>query len=339
METVPSSGTSSSSTSLYFPQFNEFHEDIRKLIISFVADAPFEKNVRHVGSLNNKKTGSITHVLPLVNKEFYTFTKLDYFWEPILKRQLFSKRHDMDHSRVWKDGLHRLLSEEELAAVHTTVDEYKIAHETAAVSDDIVEKYKQIIVTSGVRDAARDVILEKMMETQKLLEAGTFERTATLIQILDRSRRRTTSCKTIYKTVCTTQLFFEAPMFIMPCTLELGVSYGLHLFEPRYRIMMHDLLQEKCADPVRAGTGKTPIVSGRDPTTGILNPPLLLHACSPSHTIDVGSTVCLVQLVWSKIYEDGTADVRLLPVAWVDIDQVLIRREAGDLFYANVFRN
>ena len=201
----------------------------------------------------------------------------------------------------------------------------------------MVKKYKQKF--AGKPDASIRAIAENREQAKHIHETEIFERTTTLRTIVDRSRRLTTSYKTIYKTVCTTQLYFEAPMFIMPCTLKMGELYGLHLFEPRYRIMMHDLLQEKCADPVRAGQGKTPIVARRDPTTGILNPPFLLHACSPSHTIDVGSTVCLVQLAWSKIYEDGTADVRLLPVAFVEIDQVSIRRDAGDLYYAKVLRN
>ena len=43
--------------------------------------------------------------IPLVNKEFHSLSNLDYFWEPILRRQI---RHK-ENGSLWKEGLCRLL--------------------------------------------------------------------------------------------------------------------------------------------------------------------------------------------------------------------------------------
>ena len=50
-----------------FPQFGQFDDDIRMLILSFVAEAPFEQR------LGDYRQDPLTSTLPLVSKEFNRF--------------------------------------------------------------------------------------------------------------------------------------------------------------------------------------------------------------------------------------------------------------------------
>jgi len=66
-------------------------------------------------------------------------------------------------------------------------------------------------------------------------------------------------------------------------------------------------------------------------------PPLLIHACLGSR-LSPGEFACLVQLVHCSLYDYGTADVMLLPIAWVRMDKLWVRPSSGDLFYAKATR-
>lgn len=141
------------------------------------------------------------------------------------------------------------------------------------------------------------------------------------------------SNKDIYKKIVARHLKFEAPMFLMPFHVTLGEMYGLHLFEPRYRIMVRDLINA-CGNPSEARTGQ-PILPGQ--SDGMLEPPQLIHFCLPQH-LRPGAMACLVQVVWCRTYEFETADVQLMPIAWVRLDRIWCREDQGDLYYCKATR-
>lgn len=250
---------------IQFHCFKEFHEDIIKLILSFVADAPREFSPER----GNVQAG-LTHILPFVSKNFRNFAELDYFWEPALLRQLNRQDSQRYH---WQQGLRRLLPPSfQLSKGATLLDE--------------------------------------------------------ILNYIDK-----TSYKEIYKKVLTNHIQATYPIFIMPCQLRLGEVYGLHLFEPRYRIMISSLL-EKCGNPQEASRGGKIEDGVHD---GVVQPPLLVHAFSGSR-LGPGEGACLVQLVWCRTYEYGTADVQLLPIAWVRLDKIWVRPSSGHLFYSKATR-
>jgi hypothetical protein len=254
-----------------FPAFLQFDDDIQKLILSFVAEAPWEQTGPVSMQLYSPRLAFLTSTLPLVSSDFHRYASLDYFWEPALERQV----NNDHHGSLWKDGLRRLLPEN-----------YTVTDET-----DLIR---------AVREH------------------------------LDHS----ISFKEIYRKVFTNHIFFDAPVFIMPCRVRMGESYGLHLFEPRYRIMVRDLMRQ-CANPVEASNGEK-IHVGTSPD-GVLTPPLLIHACLGSR-LAPGEMACLVQIERCNTYEYGTADVGLVPVAWVQLDRIWVRPNAGHLFHAKAFR-
>lgn len=251
-----------------FPQFEQFDDDIRKLILSFVAEAPFEQR------LGEYQQAALTSTLPLVSKEFNCFAMLDYFWEPILKRQI---AHE-DHGLLWREGLRRLMPSNQIM--------YDLKNDESIPFERIMREIKEQFDNGlGYRE--------------------------------------------IYRKVLTSHMYFDAPVFMMPCHLQIGELYGLHLFEPRYRVMIHDLTM-RCENPMEAANGGKIRIGRHD---GVLQPPFLIHACLGRAA--PGELACLVQLIWCHTYEHGSADVRLLPVAWVRLDRIWIRRNANNLFYAD----
>lgn len=79
-----------------FQQFSELDEEMMMHILSFIAEAPLEK-------ADSRPLGTITGVLPLVNKQFNEFCKRDYFWQAALKRVCVRE------PSLWEEGLLRLL--------------------------------------------------------------------------------------------------------------------------------------------------------------------------------------------------------------------------------------
>ena len=253
-----------------FPQFAELNEDIQQIIISFIADAPYEFELPRSRQYQYRQA-TLTTTLPFVNKKFYGLSNLDSFWREALLRQLANEERD----HVWKAGLRRMLP-----------------------LDHPIEEGANLL--EEVRNHLGDAI----------------------------------TYKDIYRKIFSRHLKFEAPMFLMPCSVKLGEMYGLHLFEPRYRIMIRNLMNA-CENPRAARSGE-PIRAGatRD---GLLQPPYLIHFCLPQH-LRPGAMACLIQVVWCRTYEQETADVQLMPIAWVRLDRVWCRQDQGDLFYAKATR-
>jgi hypothetical protein len=248
-----------------FPQFAILSDDVVRLIVSFMADAPMEQKLP--GPIENKyRAAALTSSLPFVNKRFNEMSNADYLWGPALSRQLSKKAS----GHLWRGGLRRLLP--------------------------------------------LDFELE---EGQSLLHA--------VLESLGEGFRY----KDVYMKLLERHIKIEAPVFIMPCQLQLGEMYGLHLFEPRYRIMVREVLDD-CENPEESMRGGKIVSSCRD---GFIKPPLLIHACMGSR-LGPGQLACLVQIVWCRTYEFGTADVQLLPVAWVKLDEISVRPNSGHLFCA-----
>lgn len=89
-----------------FHFFSELHEDIANHIILFIAEAPLEQSTER-----GKKyaLSSLTHIIPLVNKNFRDMSSTDFFWKESLLRQL---NRDDSQRYHWQAGLRQLLSKE-----------------------------------------------------------------------------------------------------------------------------------------------------------------------------------------------------------------------------------
>ena len=100
---------------------------------------------------------------------------------------------------------------------------------------------------------------------------------------------------------------FRGPVFQMRTgeTLHLGKPIGLHLFEPRYRLLIKEAMRGRSKYEKNGG----PIsVDGNKPC------PKFLFSYGVSLPLVSGDPAVIVELVRCHIYDDGRADVTIVPV-------------------------
>jgi hypothetical protein len=131
-----------------------------------------------------------------------------------------------------------------------------------------------------------------------------------------------TSYKQLYAQVLSEQVRFKGPVFFMPGQLQIGEAYGLHFFEPRYRLMIAEVMQSQDVEARRGGR--------------IRGPALFIHANRAP--LAPASQAVVVQIQQCQIHPDGRADVVLLPVSHVWLEKLWVRPNSGHLFYAQCLR-
>ena len=110
--------------------------------------------------------------------------------------------------------------------------------------------------------------------------------------------------------------------------LSLGRPYGLHFFEPRYRLLIAEVMQPfpeaaRQGEPIEFEDGQ--------------KPPIFIHA--HTYPLRQGSPAVLVQVVRCRIYPgDGRADVFLLPICYVRMEFMWERPGSGHLYYGQCIR-
>lgn len=221
-------------------------------ILSFIADAPIENR-------GSSSRGTITGVLPLVNKQFNEFCKRDYFWQAALKRVCVSE------PSLWEEGLLRLLP-----------------HGTKSME--------------GLVDCAHEKI-----------PGSTY--------------------RSIFRRIVETYIRFSGPVFYMTGIVRIGQAFGLHFFEPRYRLLIAEVMRD-LPESARRGEPIVPSPQGQLPT-------FIYAHMSP---LAPKTPACLVQVRNCMIHPDGSADVMLTPVAYVSLERVWARPNSGQLFQATCLR-
>lgn len=141
-------------------------------------------------------------------------------------------------------------------------------------------------------------------------------------------------------------------------SVRLGVEYGLHFFEPRYRLLISEVMS---GYPVNARRGQriAPVIPDILPSTNpvrdervkfdLLNflekhessiqkyqVPTFIHAHQPPVAPNTPATI--VQVVHCQIAADGRADVFLKPIGYVWIERIWERLGSGGLFEARGIR-
>ncbi|KAL3786696.1 hypothetical protein HJC23_002785 [Cyclotella cryptica] len=162
----------------------------------------------------------------------------------------------------------------------------------------------------------------------------------------------------LYQSVLHRHIRFQAPVFYMPSSIRLGVEYGLHFFEPRYRLLISEVMAPY---PVAARRGQRiqPVIPGVYPTDGpirddalksqLLNflernesllqqyhVPTFIHAHQQPLRPNTPATI--VQVRHCQIEADGRADVLLEPVDYIWLEQIWERPGTGGLIEARGLR-
>lgn len=133
--------------------------------------------------------------------------------------------------------------------------------------------------------------------------------------------------KSIFRNVLDTYIRITGPVFYMTGLVRIGHAFGLHFFEPRYRILIAEVMRNW---PEEARQG-APIAADQN---GLF--PVFIYA----HMAPLAPTTpaCLVRVQSCNIHADGSADVMLVPVAYVWLERVWERRGAGRLCNATCIR-
>ena len=121
---------------------------------------------------------------------------------------------------------------------------------------------------------------------------------------------------------------FTSPIFYMSCRrLKLGIPSLLHFFEPRYRLLIQMVMEGY----------PTELQDGRFIPNQVSNVPSFVYAHVPP--FQQGSRACLVQVHRCMIDpNNGTANVWLMPVAFVKMERVWERADQAGLRYAQCLR-
>lgn len=131
----------------------------------------------------------------------------------------------------------------------------------------------------------------------------------------------------VFQMVVARHLRFTGPVFIMSGVVRLGQGIALHFFEPRYRTLIARVLED-WPDEAREGAPIEANANGDYPT--------FVYA----HTAPFAPTTpaCLVRVQQCTIHHNGSADVLLIPVAYVYLERLWEAPNTGRLHYAQCLR-
>ena len=329
-----------------------FHEDILLAILSFVADTPFET----VGG-DNPTCGqsTLTHTLPLVSKQFHRLTKQhDIFWENALLR-LVKKEY------LWEDGMKRFVFDSKCDKIRSDILERnhnRNRRDKRTKNNQLQQQQRAQAEASGslqMSATSDGDNLKSDITDNTTKEEALLKQACDAIEAYPPRNSASSSGihQCIYKSIVQNHLRYKGAVFYMPSAIRLGSPYGLHFFEPRYRLLMSEVMAPY---PVSARRGEriSPMVPSLIPNNSLrqngddddikanlLNVleqnqsllgkyqlPTFIHAHQSPLRKNTPATI--VQVRQCMVSRDGSADVYLEPIAYILIDQVFERPGTGD---------
>mmetsp|Transcript_19673 Transcript_19673/g.25120 ORF Transcript_19673/g.25120 Transcript_19673/m.25120 type:complete len:389 (+) Transcript_19673:51-1217(+) len=335
-----------------------FHEDILLAILSFVADTPFET----VGG-DNPTCGesTLTHTLPLVSKQFHRLTKQhDIFWENALLR-LVKKEY------LWVDGMKRFVFDSKCDKIRSDILErnHNRNRRDKRTKNNQLQQRAQAEASGSLQMSATSDgdNLKSDITDNTTKEEALLKQACDAIEAYPPRNSASSSGihQCIYKSIVQNHLRYKGAVFYMPSAIRLGSPYGLHFFEPRYRLLMSEVMAPY---PVSARRGEriSPMVPSLIPNNSLrqngddddikanlLNVleqnqsllgkyqlPTFIHAHQSPLRKNTPATI--VQVRQCMVSRDGSADVYLEPIAYIWIDQVFERPGTGGLYEARGIR-
>ncbi len=236
---------------------------------------------------SDQTTSAITHCLPFVCKKFNAICReSDILWKILLKRLIDSE------PELWGN------------AVQSFVD----ANATTT-SSSTTERQGQGLSTRGS-------ILDRAGESTRQVISSLRDPRPTYYGIYGE----------LFKFLLARHIRYTSPIFYMPGYVQIGEDIGLHFFEPRYRRLIRELMDQYPKE-FREG-----LICSEE--NGLSKPPTFIYANRAP--LDIGVMACIVQVVQCHIYENGTADVVLRPIEHARIEQLWV--EHDHLYTTRVMR-
>jgi hypothetical protein len=349
-----------------------FHEDILLSILSYVADVPFEEG-KVQSSVRAGQTRSptdshstLTHTLPLVSKQFHKLTTdHDLYWKQALLR-LVEKE-----PTLWKEGVERVIFDAKCDELRMEVRDRNRSRARRGKRtkegqmNEPQQQPPQAAFESKISAACNS---EKYCEDKKpsipiseeeeLLQTACVAIKSNPTHDDDHNPRK---YQCLYQSIVQRNLHYKASVFYMPQHLKLGNPYGLHFFEPRYRVLISEVMG---SFPVSARRGEqiVPMVPGLFPpprdrgqvmgddiksslldlletNDTILNKyqyPTFIHA--HQSPLRRNSPATIVQVIQCHIQQDGSADVFMKPLAYIWLKDIWEKPGTGGLMEARGIR-
>ena len=286
---------------------------------------------------------TLTHVIPLINKTCCNvYAKSNYLWKNALFRLVKGKPD------LWGHGLkcflikhHPLPSSSSSSSSDHHVNDQIEMNQMKEINEKDEKEAKMYTL---VIDAGK--LMEHLLQTHDGYFSYNFENhddTATTVEDVDLTKSVHKETKPMYMELyCHVLIYYikyTAPLFRMPGVVQLGIPIRLHLFEPRYRLLIGEVMSKF---PQEYKTGiEIPNEEDDDDKTNmsLLNngysTPTFLYANKPLHT---GNTAMIVEVRRCAIHPNDTADVELIPIQCVRIETVWERPHSNRLSEARVIK-
>lgn len=259
---------------------------------------------------------------------------------------------------LWKEGVRHILFDFQCDHI-----DMEIENRSAAASVGRREKRAKHVdqqrnpsSSSSSTSGQNSFLLPPCTTNEELLEQ--------LYHVLESDRRTTTESiekglyKCIYQLVFHQHVRYHGKVFYMDSDMQLGEPYGLHLFEPRYRILISEVMSRFPLNARRGGR-IIPLLPGLPPTRDRVMDddlkaitlqlveknectvenfrlPTFIHAHQSPLRRNTPATI--VQVLNCDISGDGSADVVLKPLAYIWLEKVTERPFSGGLYEATGIR-
>lgn len=262
---------------------------------------------------------------------------------------------------LWKEGVRHILFDFQCDHINMEIE-----NRSAAASARRREKRAKHVQPGNDQQQPNTSFASTPGQNSFLLPTCTTdeELIEQVYHVLESDRRTTTASierglyKLIYQLVFREHIRCRGKVFYMDSEMKLGEPYGLHLFEPRYRILISEVMSRFPLNARRGGR-IIPRLPGLPPTRGTVMDddlkaitlelveknestvenfrlPRFIHAHQSPLRRNTPATI--VQVLNCDISGDGSADVVLKPLSYIWLEKVVERPFSGGLYEATGIR-
>mmetsp|Transcript_7101 Transcript_7101/g.10177 ORF Transcript_7101/g.10177 Transcript_7101/m.10177 type:complete len:353 (+) Transcript_7101:61-1119(+) len=272
------------------------------LVASFVADVPFEFSTESSGS-----SSTLTHVLPLISRQFHSIfcnsIQSDFLWRNALERLA------RNEPALWKEALSELVCS------------------TSFASSD---------------DQTRDFDREKQESHEGLLVQSALH---SYFGVSGNNQEHpipsTHPHKQLFKHILFSRMRYTYPAFYSVGTSSLGRAFKIHFYEPRYRIMISEVMEPFFSHAFKNGQPMKPELLEKKDNNNTNEyqrnrTPKFIYA--NNNSLERNTPACIVEITQCTMHPNGTADVIIKPVEHVRLEKVWTRPNSPGLIEAQVIR-
>jgi len=299
---------STASTSDHHRLYSEYMDVIAVKTPPSNSPAYFFSKKRHKprSRLQQRSFGTLTHVLPLVSKRFCGLcNESDVLWSQAMVRLAAFDPNG------WKLALECYES-----GIEEEQDERK-EEQDASVShlEAEVEGYKRNEIATGCASLDQP---NDDNEILSLVSKACVNFHSTLHASATEHNERDSTAKLLFKCLSkeAQPIMFEGPVFLMRTgqSLKLGREINLHLFEPRYRLLIREAMRGRTSREKRGI--EIDDEGGKKPR------PRFLFSFGVTLPLVSGDPAAIVELTRCRIFDDGRADVTIVPVRHARLSRI-----------------